>query len=184
MRRKGRLIVLAMLAFLPLAISRRLYRWFFGYRIGRRVRLGIVLLDCQSLSIGEGTILGHGTFFWRCGKVSIGEEARIGPLNLFRGGESIFLGNYVTILRLNVINAIPDHDLTNDPASVFELGDGSVLTAEHRIDFTDLDWEQDHPGREKLFALDAQPPDRGAGDDWGLVLPWLGDPHCAGRGCP
>jgi len=137
MRRKGRLIVLAMLAFLPLAISRRLYRWFFGYRIGRRVRLGIVLLDCQSLSIGEGTSLGHGTFFWRCGKVSIGEEARIGPLNLFRGGESIFLGNYVTILRLNVVNSIPDHDLTNDPASVFELGDGSVLTAEHRIDFTD-----------------------------------------------
>lgn len=137
MRRKGRVIVLALLAVLPLAISRGLYRWFFGYRIGRRVRLGMVLLDCQSLSIGGGTSIGHGTLFWRCGRVSIGEAVRIGPLNLFRGGESISLGDYVTILRLNVINAIPDHDLTNDPASVFELGDGSVLTAEHRIDFTD-----------------------------------------------
>ena len=137
MRRKGRLFVLALLALLPLVFSRVLYRWFFGYRIGRRVRLGIALLDCRSLSIGDGTSIGHGTLFWRCGRVSIGEEVRLGPLNLFRGGESITLGDYVTILRLNVINAIPDHDLTNDPQSVFELGDGSVLTAEHRIDFTD-----------------------------------------------
>lgn len=137
MRRKGRVLVLALLAVLPLVISRRLYQWFFGYRIGERVRLGIVLLDCQSLSIGDGTSVGHGTLFWRCGRVSIGEEARIGPLNLFRGGESISLGDYVTVLRLNFVNAIPNQDLTNDPESVFKLGNGSVITAEHRIDFTD-----------------------------------------------
>lgn len=137
MRRKGRLISLVLLAMLPLVISRWLYRWFFGYQIGRRVRLGITFLDCHSLTIGEGTNIGHGTFFLQCGRVSIGEEVRIGPLNLFRGGESIAIGDYATILRLNVINAIPDHDLTNNPKSVFELGAGSVLTAEHRIDFTD-----------------------------------------------
>jgi acetyltransferase-like isoleucine patch superfamily enzyme len=137
MKRKGRLIVLALLAMLPLVISRVFYRWFFGYRIGHRVRLGMVLLDCQTLCIGDGARIGHGTLFWRCGRVAIGKEVSLGPLNLFRGGESIEIGDYATVLRLNVINAIPDHDLTNGPESVFTLGIGSVLTAEHRIDFTD-----------------------------------------------
>ncbi|MBK9316899.1 MAG: hypothetical protein IPM55_22035 [Acidobacteria bacterium] len=41
------------------------------------------------------------------------------------------------VLRLNVINAIPDHDCTNEPDSSFLVGYGSVITAEHRIDFTD-----------------------------------------------
>jgi len=131
------MVILILLAVLPMVISRQLYRWFFGYQIGQRARLGMVLLDCRSLSIGDGTRIGHGTLFWRCGDVSLGEEVRIGPLNLFRGGDSIAIGDYATILRLNVINAIPDHDLVNDPESVFELGDGSVLTAEHRVDFTD-----------------------------------------------
>jgi acetyltransferase-like isoleucine patch superfamily enzyme len=61
----------------------------------------------------------------------------VGPLNLFRGGERIELGDYSQVMRLNVINAIPEHDCTNDPDSSFFLGYGAVVTSEHRIDFTD-----------------------------------------------
>jgi acetyltransferase-like isoleucine patch superfamily enzyme len=49
----------------------------------------------------------------------------------------VVLGDYCEVLRLNVLNAIPDHDCTTEPQSVLELGAGTVITSGHRIDFTD-----------------------------------------------
>jgi len=69
--------------------------------------------------------------------VYVGRQAIIGPLNLFRGGDRIQLEDYSQVIRLNIINAIPEHDCTNNPNSSFYLGYGAVVTAEHRIDFTD-----------------------------------------------
>jgi acetyltransferase-like isoleucine patch superfamily enzyme len=94
-------------------------------------------LDCRRMSIAEGAEIGSGAVFLGCGDVSIGKKAQIGPLNLFAGGERIELGDYSQVRRLNFINAIRDHDAENDPESSFTLGYGAVLTAEHRIDFTD-----------------------------------------------
>lgn len=137
MKRRLRLLALAMTALLPGGLKRAAYRWLFGYRIGRNVRIGMALLDCQSLTIGDDTSIGHGVVFWRCGKFQVGQHVIIGPLNLFRGGVRLTLEDYALVMRLNVINAIPDNDCTNEPDSTFELGFGSVITAEHRIDFTD-----------------------------------------------
>ncbi|HEY6400005.1 MAG TPA: hypothetical protein VI479_01260 [Blastocatellia bacterium] len=114
-----------------------MYRHLFGFRVGRRVRIGLAFLDCANLSIGDGSKISHGTAFLRCGDVSIGRHVEIGPLNLFRGGARLQMGDYSQVLRLNVINAIPDNDVTPPPDSSFYLGYGSVITAEHRIDFTD-----------------------------------------------
>ncbi|MGH9844586.1 MAG: acyltransferase, partial [Blastocatellia bacterium] len=108
-----------------------------GYRIGRDVKIGIAYLDCQRLVIGDNTRIGHGVVFWGCGEVAIGRHVRIGFLNLFRGGIQLSLGDYAEVIRLNVINAIPENDCTNEPNSTFTLGYGSIITAEHRIDFTD-----------------------------------------------
>ena len=47
------------------------------------------------------------------------------------------LGDYAEVMRLNVLNAIPDHDCTTEPQSVLEVGAGTVITSGHRIDFTD-----------------------------------------------
>lgn len=137
MKRKLRTAGLAITMLLPGFMKKPCYRWFFGYRIGRNVRLGLVWLDCEQLTIGDHTRLATGAAFWRCGRVTIGQHVSIGPLNLFRGGENIELGDYAQVIRLNIINAIPDNDCTNNPDSSFYLGFGSVVTAEHRIDFTD-----------------------------------------------
>jgi acetyltransferase-like isoleucine patch superfamily enzyme len=134
--RRIRLLALAVTAMLPGPFKRLVYRWVFGYRLGRKVRIGIAILDCQKLQVGDGASIGHGVAFLRCGAVTVGRNAVIGSLNLFRGGSQIELGDYSQVLRMNVINAIPDHDCTNDPVSSFHLGYGSVVTAEHRIDFT------------------------------------------------
>lgn len=137
MRLRLRQLMLILTAILPGVLKRAVYRWGFGYQIGPNARIGIAYLDCQSLTLGADARIGHGVVLWRCGEVRIGSHAWIGPLNLLRGGVRIELGDWAQVLRLNVINAIPDNDCTNEPDSSFYLGYGSVITAEHRIDFTD-----------------------------------------------
>lgn len=136
-RRQLRLVGLAITGLLPQGLKRAVYRWVFGYRISPSARIGIALLDCAGLTVGEHTTISHGVVFLSCGRTTLGANVRIGPLNLFRGGDRIQLDDYAQLLRFNVINAILDHDSTDQPDSSFYLGYGSVITAEHRIDFTD-----------------------------------------------
>ena len=137
MKRRIRLAALVITSILPGPFKRAIYRWGFGYRIGRNVRIGLALLDCASLSIGDDTRLSHGVVFLSCGDVRIGSHVLLGPLNLFRGGMRLELNDYSQVIRLNVINAIPDNDCATEPDASFYLGHGSIITAEHRIDFTD-----------------------------------------------
>lgn len=137
MRRRIRVVVLALVALGPAWLKLLVYRWCFGYRIGKDVRIGMAILDCQSLTIGDGARLGHGSAFWRCGEVVIGQKVEIGYFNLFRGGKRIQLDDYAMLLRSNVINAIIEPHFRSEPHSCFRLGYGSVITAEHRIDFTE-----------------------------------------------
>ena len=44
---KCRLATLASIAVLPGFLKRSFYRWFFGYRIGKRVRIGLALIDAS-----------------------------------------------------------------------------------------------------------------------------------------
>jgi hypothetical protein len=66
---------------------------------------------------------------------------RIGVLNVLRGGDEISIGRYVDILRRNELTSIVDPDLGPDPATTpdprLAIGDGSVVTDGHRLDFTD-----------------------------------------------
>jgi acetyltransferase-like isoleucine patch superfamily enzyme len=137
MTRGLRAVLLALTGLCPGPVKRAIYRTVFGYQIDRTVRIGFAYLDCRRLHVGAGVVIGHGVVFTRCGAVTIGEETSIGPLNLFRGGDNIDLGAYCTILRLNVFNAIPDHECTGSPDSSLSLGRGAVVTGEHRLDFTD-----------------------------------------------
>jgi acetyltransferase-like isoleucine patch superfamily enzyme len=101
------------------------------------VRIGFSLLDAQTVDLGEGTQIGHFNAVLRVGVLRSGHHARIGNLNVIRGGERVRLGDYAEVMRLNVLNAIPDHDCTTEPQSVLEVGAGTVITSGHRIDFTD-----------------------------------------------
>jgi len=132
-----RTIALLFIGCLPGYLKRPLYRALFGYRIGKGVRLGLALIDAAEVTLGDGTCIGHLSAVMRVGSLETGRMVRIGPLNLIRGGERVRLGDYATIGRLNVLNAIPDHDCTTKPESVLDVGPGAVVTSEHRIDFTD-----------------------------------------------
>lgn len=136
-RRRLRLLVLAFLALLPSFLKRPLYSLLFGYRIGPGVRIGLSLIDASFVSLGEGTSIGHFSLVTRVGRFEAGRHCRVGMLNVIRGGEQVLLGDYSELMRLNVLNAIPDHDCTTEPQSVLEVGAGTVITSGHRIDFTD-----------------------------------------------
>jgi acetyltransferase-like isoleucine patch superfamily enzyme len=134
---KFRLAALATVAAMPGILKRPLYRWLFGYRIGRRVRLGLSLIDARECEIADDVCIGHLNLFVGVGKLSLGDHAKIGHLNIIRGGDEVRVGRYAEIIRLNEINSIPDPLVVNPTDPRFHLGDGAIVTAGHKIDFTD-----------------------------------------------
>ncbi len=136
-RSKFRLATLALVALLPGFLKRPCYRLFFGYKIGKRVRLGFSIIDAGACEIADDVSIGHLNFIVSVKELSIGDHARIGHLNVVRGGDEVRLGRYAEIIRMNEINSIPEPDVVNAIEPRFTLGDGSVVTTGHKIDFTD-----------------------------------------------
>ena len=134
---KSRLLVLGLFAMLPSFLKRSLYRWCFGYKIGKGVRVGLSIIDAGECSIEDGVSIGHFNVVMRVEKLTIQTHARIGHLNIIRGGSEVNLGRYSEILRMNEINSIPEPEVVNEIDPRFILGDGSIVTTGHKIDFTD-----------------------------------------------
>jgi carbonic anhydrase/acetyltransferase-like protein (isoleucine patch superfamily) len=126
-----------LIGLLPNLVKKALYRRVFGYRIGAGTYIGVVLLDAEIVSLGEGSRIDHLNVIVRVRRLQTGLRSRIGKLNIIRGGECVNLGAYSDVMRLNLLNAIPDHDCTTQPESVLDVGPGTVITSGHRIDFTD-----------------------------------------------
>jgi acetyltransferase-like isoleucine patch superfamily enzyme len=137
MVRKGRLLLLTSIAVLPSFMKRPLYRLLFGYKIGKRVRIGFSVIDVGECTIEDDVVIGHLNVFVGTKELLIRDHARIGHLNIIRGGDEVRLGRYSEIVRLNEINSIPEPDVMNEFDPRFILGDGSVVVASHKIDFTD-----------------------------------------------
>jgi acetyltransferase-like isoleucine patch superfamily enzyme len=134
---KFRLAVLAGIALLPTFLKRPLYRMFFGYRIGKRVRIGFSIIDAKHCQIDDDVLIGHLNAIVSVKKLVVGDHVRIGHLNIIRGGDEVSLGRYSEMIRMNEINSIPDPDVVNPTDPRFLLGDGSIITTGHKIDFTD-----------------------------------------------
>ena len=134
---KFRLAALAFVALLPNFLKRPAYRLCFGYKIGQRVRVGFTILDAAECEIADDARFGHFNIVTGVERLVIGEHARIGHLNIIRGGDEVRIGRYAEIIRLNEINSIPDPEVVNPVEPKFHLGDGSVVTTGHKIDFTD-----------------------------------------------
>src|SRR2546423_2275401 len=132
-----RLLMLAFIAVLPSFLKRPCYRLFFGYRVGKRVRIGLSLVDARECVIEDDVQIGHLNVIVGVERLSVGDHARIGHLNILRGGEEVRIGRYAEIIRMNEINSIPEPDVVNPVTPKFLLGEGSIVTTGHKIDFTD-----------------------------------------------
>ena len=134
---KLRLAVLACVALLPSLIKRPCYRLFFGYRIGKRVRVGLTIIDAANCQIDDDVRIGHLNVIVRVGRLSIGDQWTHRTLERYSRGNEVTLGRYSELIRMNEINSIPDPDVVNEIDPRFLLGDGSIVTTGHKIDFTD-----------------------------------------------
>jgi acetyltransferase-like isoleucine patch superfamily enzyme len=134
---KFRLLLLACVALLPSFLKRPCYRLFFGYRIGRRVRVGLSIIDARTCQIDDDSRIGHLNVIIGVANLKLGDHVKIGYLNIIRGGEEVNLGRYSELMRMNEINSIPEPDAVNPVDSRFTLGNGSIITTGHKIDFTD-----------------------------------------------
>lgn len=129
--------MLALIALLPSFLKRPCYRLFFRYRIGKGVRIGLSIIDAAECEIEDDVQIGHLNLVVGVKKLFIGDHAKIGYLNIIRGGDEVRLGRYSEIIRTNQINSIPDPDVVNPTDPRFLLGDGSIITTGHKVDFTD-----------------------------------------------
>jgi acetyltransferase-like isoleucine patch superfamily enzyme len=134
---KSRLLLLGCIALLPSFLKRPCYRLLFGYRIGRRVRIGLSILDARTCEIDDDSRIGHLNVIIGVANLRIGDHVKIGHLNIIRGGAEVTLGRYSELMRMNEINSIPEPDAVNPVDPSFTLGNGSIITTGHKIDFTD-----------------------------------------------
>jgi len=129
--------MLAIIALLPSFLKRSCYRLFFGYHIGKRVRIGLSIVDARHCRLDDDVSIGHLNLIIRVSKLEVGDHVKIGHLNIIRGGEEVRLGPYSEIIRMNEINSISEPEVVNPIDPRFFLGAGSVVTTGHKIDFTD-----------------------------------------------
>jgi acetyltransferase-like isoleucine patch superfamily enzyme len=125
------------LALLPSLLKIPLYRWLFGYRIGKGVRIGLSpLIGVRRCQIGDHARVGSFNLFYEVGDLEIGDHAQIGFLNLFRGGRRVQIGAYASILRQNVFNSIIKRDFVDPVVPILDLGTGATITSGHWLDFS------------------------------------------------
>lgn len=126
-----------LIAPLPSFLKVLVLRHVFGWRIGRKVRIGFSLLMPRCAAIGDRTRIGHFNLIGRMRELELGEDVVIGHANIVLGGRKVSLGDGATIGRLNEINAILSPVVRGTPDPVLEIGRRAVITAWHKIDFTD-----------------------------------------------
>ncbi len=126
-----------LLACLPSPLKVLLYRSLFGFKIGRGVRIGLApFVGVRHCRIGDFARVGHFNLFYQIEDLDIGRHVQIGFMNLFRGGRSVRLREYSSVIRQNTLNSILDRDFVDDVDAAFELGCGSVVTSGHWFDFS------------------------------------------------
>lgn len=122
---------------LPSILKVLLLRHVFGMKIGKGVRIGFSLIFPGVAEIGHRTRIGHFNVIGGMQKLVIGEDVVVGHFNIVLGGREVRLGDGAMIGRFNEINAILNPLVRGKPDPVLHLGRRTVVTAWHKIDFTD-----------------------------------------------
>src|SRR5690348_4658547 len=68
------------------------------------------------------------------GRAVIGENATIGPLNLFRRVRLLKVGDGASIGSLNTISAHPAFQAMHPDVGCLVMGSGAIITSRHNID--------------------------------------------------
>lgn len=131
-------LILAVALFLwPSFVKVFVFRHIGRYRIGKGVRIGFSIFAPHAADIADRVRIGHGNVLAFTRKVELGADSKIGHFNLILGGEQLHLGEGAWIVRFNEINAILQPLANGEFDSRLLIGSRTVITAWHKIDFTD-----------------------------------------------
>lgn len=122
---------------LPSVIKVWIYRAFFGYEIEPGVRIGLSIITARRCRIGKDSRIGHFNFIGKMARLCVGADVVIGHFNVVLGGELVEIGDGAMIGRLNEINSILNPLVRGEPTPRLRVGRKAVITASHKIDFTD-----------------------------------------------
>ena len=123
MRAQIRKILLIVPVVLPQAVKRAYYRSLFGWKIGRRVRIGASYIDAKAVALGDDVRIGHLNVFRNLKVLSVGEGTYIANLNQFFGAiyerfpSRVVVGRHVNFMSRHFVDA----------AGSVEIGDGAVI---------------------------------------------------------
>ena len=165
--RRFRLAGLALVALLPNALKKPLYRTVFGYRLGPGVRIGLTLLDAEQVDLGEGTRIGHLNVIVRVGTVpdrapGAHRHAQRHPRRRARVARRL--------RRRHAPERAERHPRPrlHDRAAVGvggRRGHGDHVRSPHRLHGPGNARQERHHRRTELVALDPQPAGNGS-DPW------------------
>jgi acetyltransferase-like isoleucine patch superfamily enzyme len=134
---KAKKLVAFLVLPLPSFLKQIAYRYLLGYEIGKGVHIGFSVVIAGKCRIGDGTRIGHLNYIAYMQELDLGQDVAIGHFNILLGGRRVELGNGALIGRFNEINSIlnPLNRGAADP--VLSIGRRTIITAWHKIDFTD-----------------------------------------------
>lgn len=107
-----RTLLLLFAVFLPSPLKRVWYRALFGWKVGRRVRIGLSYLDAAH--------------------VEIGDDVRIGHFNLVRSVARFVVGRGTTVVNLNTFSGARQRG--DGWTRTLTLGDGVYIASRHFFD--------------------------------------------------
>jgi acetyltransferase-like isoleucine patch superfamily enzyme len=122
---------------LPSMLKVFLLRHIFAMQIGEGVRIGFSLVYPETAEIGDRTRIGNFNVIGRMQRLKIGEDVVIGHFNIIMGGREVRLDDGAMIGRFNEINSILNPLVRGKPDPALHLGRRAIVTAWHKIDFTD-----------------------------------------------
>jgi acetyltransferase-like isoleucine patch superfamily enzyme len=135
---------------LPFAWKGHFYRWVFGWKIGKGVRIGLSYLDAANVTIGDEVHIGHFNVCKSVRVLEIGEGTWISNFNTFSGSHQRDK-NWVSSIKIGQRCMIMSRHL-------FDAGGGITLGDEVTIAGREVHlWTHTMVHQDDHFALVAKP---------------------------
>ena len=115
-------IIQMLTVFVPWVVRRWILRTFFGAKIHPSARVGLTVLICDRIDLGEGTKIGH--------------------LNVIKGLTQLRLDRFSSIGHRNWISGYPKDGgrrfSNTDRVPTLIVGEHAAITQSHRLDCSDI----------------------------------------------
>lgn len=85
----------------------------FGYTIGKNVRIGKVIINCNKVTIGDNVYIANNNII-SCNELSIGEKTAIHSGNVFLGSANFSIGTNSRIINNHYFDLYNDIEIGNN----------------------------------------------------------------------